>query len=405
MLPGMFLYAKLVMPNLLKQPTRERLLQEIQSAKFPNGLGEAYARIVAWIKNETSDAQWEIAKTLLGWMVCAKRQLTLREIQVALSLNVETQQLEYDDRRLRDNIDDICGSLVLLSGDRVQLVHSTAKLYGLFQAQKECALTPTRYITKCTNDIHEATVECELAALCLQYLTFECFSKDEDVDKQVLRQLALDGHFAFQDYAVAKWFYHVNAFVHLGADLLKEGEDVEELLNTMTEALDDFVTRYDEEDWEKGIVPRSKETCKVFEDHPLYEHLVALTSHIYTFQEKGFEARHIVSIKSLATVLERNRKLLEELPKKMKDKHEKHEKELAQLARFYDVDRRFKCPKITCMYFSEGFKDAKSRKKHVNVHDRPFQCEAPDCLGAECGFANSKDLEKCVSWFQSSGWC
>lgn len=37
----MFLYAKLVLPNLLKQPTRGHLLQEIQEERFPNGLKEA----------------------------------------------------------------------------------------------------------------------------------------------------------------------------------------------------------------------------------------------------------------------------------------------------------------------------------------------------------------------------
>jgi hypothetical protein len=38
------------------------------------------------------------------------------------------QSIEYDDRRLRTHIYDICGSLVQVSGDRVSLVHSTAKL-------------------------------------------------------------------------------------------------------------------------------------------------------------------------------------------------------------------------------------------------------------------------------------
>jgi hypothetical protein len=40
---------------------------------------------------------------------------------------VETQKIDYDDRRLRKHIHDICGSLVVLCGDRVTLVHSTAK--------------------------------------------------------------------------------------------------------------------------------------------------------------------------------------------------------------------------------------------------------------------------------------
>ena len=60
-------------------------------------------------------------------VVCAKRQLSWRELQVALSINVEAQTIDYDDRRLRKHIHDICGSLVVLCGDRVTLVHSTAK--------------------------------------------------------------------------------------------------------------------------------------------------------------------------------------------------------------------------------------------------------------------------------------
>jgi hypothetical protein len=198
----------------------------------------------------------------------------------------------------------------------------------------------------------------------------------------------LEGHLAFQDYAVAKWFHHVNALVDTGKEVLNEGLTVATDLEELSTALDDFTTRYQDEKWYDNIVPDCAEKCKVFEGYNFYDHIVAVTSHIYTFQKKGFDARHVVSIKSLATALERNRKLLEALP----DKLDQTEQENFQ--QFYDAERRFKCPKITCMYFSEGFKDAKSRKKHVNIHDRPFQCEVPECLAQECGFANSKDLEK-----------
>lgn len=71
--------------------------------------------------------QWPKAKKLLGWMVCAQRQLTWREIQVALSIDIDNRTIEYDDRRLRQHIHDICGSLVTVSGNRVSLVHSTAR--------------------------------------------------------------------------------------------------------------------------------------------------------------------------------------------------------------------------------------------------------------------------------------
>jgi hypothetical protein len=62
-------------------------------------------------------------------MVCAKRQLNWKEMQVALALDLDEQTVNYDERRLRDHIYDICGSLVQKSGDRVFLVHSTAKRY------------------------------------------------------------------------------------------------------------------------------------------------------------------------------------------------------------------------------------------------------------------------------------
>jgi hypothetical protein len=197
----------------------------------------------------------------------------------------------------------------------------------------------------------------------------------------------LNGHFAFQDYAVAKWAHHVNAFISTGKDLLQESSHGHERVLEISHAIDEFLTRYNDEEFHGLIVDECRENCKVFEGEDFYNDLVALTSHIYTFQKKGFEARHKVSIKALETVLERNRKLLEDFtPTANSD-------ELEVFRQFYDDERRFKCTQITCMYFSEGFKTVKSRKRHVELHQRPYRCEVTDCLGAE-GFANSKDLER-----------
>lgn len=176
----------------------------------------------------------------------------------------------------------------------------------------------------------------------------------------------------------------------MGPSLLNKGVGDLGLLEEISYALDDFLTRYDE-NWDAHIVEECKDKCSGFKSEGFYENLVAVASHIYTFQKKGFDARHVVSIKSLADALERNRKLLEELPKNLKGT------ELEKYRQFYDDEHRYKCTKITCMYFSEGFKDAKTRKRHVNLHDRPFHCEVLGCLGAESGFTNANDLEKQVS--------
>jgi hypothetical protein len=60
-------------------------------------------------------------------MVCAKRNLTWKEMQVALSIDAERQIIDYENQHVRDHIYVTCGSLVLISGDRISLVHSTAK--------------------------------------------------------------------------------------------------------------------------------------------------------------------------------------------------------------------------------------------------------------------------------------
>lgn len=238
-------------------------------------------------------------------------------------------------------------------------------------------------------DIHEPSIECELAALCLRYLTFPCFNSDAITDQQELQEFALKGYFAFQDYAVAKWFHHVNAFVSSGSKFLLESTSRDNYLEDMSIALEDFKTRYGNEEWEQGIVDDCRASCSVFQGLPLHDDLLSLTSHIYTFQQKGFDARHEVSIKSLASALNRNRKILEELPSSKLLSND----DLARFCRFYDHERLFKCTKLTCRYFSEGFKDVKARKKHVNIHERPFHCDIPDCLGAD-GFVNQGDLQR-----------
>jgi len=249
-------------------------------------------------------------------------------------------------------------------------------------------LTLLRYITK-AEGLHEPTIECDLAALCLRYLTFRCFDLDAVDDPQELKELALEGHFAFQDYAIAKWYYHVNAFVSSGARLMSETSQHDIYLNDMAIALEDFMTQYSDANWNENVVQDCRKSCHPFASHSLYDKLVELTSHIYAVQKRGFDARHEVSIKSLAAALERNRTLLEELP----SSKETSQDDMVRYRRFYDDERLYKCSKITCRFFSEGFKDAKDRKKHVNIHTRPYQCDVPDCLGNE-GFANQGDLQK-----------
>jgi hypothetical protein len=92
-------------------------------------ISASYERIVARIAQNPNDAEREAAQMLLGWMVCAKRPLRWHEIQGAVSLDTVNQTFEFEQRQLRKHIRELCGSLIdVLPGDRVELVHGTAKL-------------------------------------------------------------------------------------------------------------------------------------------------------------------------------------------------------------------------------------------------------------------------------------
>jgi len=89
----------------------------------------SYERIVSRIAQNPNLAMWEMARELLGWMICARRPLKWYEIQGAISTDLVAQTVDFENRKLRLDIRELCGSLIqVLPGNRLELVHSTAKL-------------------------------------------------------------------------------------------------------------------------------------------------------------------------------------------------------------------------------------------------------------------------------------
>src|SRR2546430_4447568 len=116
--------------------------------------------------------------------------------------------------------------------------------HGSASIEKFSSSPDHRYI-KNTEYVREATVECNLTALCLQYLTFECFNTDIRQDE--LRQFALEGYFAFQDYAIAKWFHHFRAMVVAGQDLFLGDSDARKALEDIHVVLEEFSSNYEDD--------------------------------------------------------------------------------------------------------------------------------------------------------------
>ncbi|KAE9374277.1 hypothetical protein N431DRAFT_371745 [Stipitochalara longipes BDJ] len=363
---GMFLFVKLVMENLYAQGTRGNLIDELNLYPFPDGIGEAYERVLKRLEKNLRGRQWEIVRKLLGWMVCAKRPLKWREIQAAVSIDADEQTIDFDRGKVRGSIEDYCGSLIrVLSGDRVELVHTTAKMH-----------------IRASGYIRPSAVECHLAALCLRYLTFECF--DEDVRREDLELYTTQGFLSLQDYASAKWHQHIRAIIDTHPSEFSTDAETKAALQELDTGLAEFSARYEPEVMLPLILPEARDDCEKFQSYPFWDKLLQVWNHVYQQDGKGPEARKEIGIKALSEVIMRNRGTIESLAST---------RHADGLTIFYG-DRHFKCPRPTCFYFHEGFKDAKSRNQHINRHDRPFNCLFPDCSIAEFGFSSNKDLEK-----------
>lgn len=66
--------------------------------------------------------------TLLSWLTFAKRPLKLREIQALKSIDVDSRNVDLERRRFRDDLKDLCESLIEMDTDQtVDFVHVSVK--------------------------------------------------------------------------------------------------------------------------------------------------------------------------------------------------------------------------------------------------------------------------------------
>lgn len=87
-----------------------------------------YARIIERILVQAPPSYRRHAKRLLAWTACATRVLKWREIQAAVSIDLDNQVVDFERNQFSVDSKALCGALVeeLPNGD-VTFVHSTVK--------------------------------------------------------------------------------------------------------------------------------------------------------------------------------------------------------------------------------------------------------------------------------------
>ncbi|KAK8868949.1 C2H2 finger domain transcription factor crzA [Apiospora arundinis] len=135
-----------------------------------------------------------------------------------------------------------------------------------------------------------------------------------------------------------------------------------------------------------------KAFCEPFKGIPeLYYPILQLWTHIYSHQRHvDSKQREKASLPQLRNALELTRKAIQSL------EFEEEPMPGQPPLHFMYGQTLYKCDRVLCQHFFEGFATVDALKRHLNRHERPYHCNVFNCTVAPFGFAHKKDCERHV---------
>ncbi|KAK8134954.1 hypothetical protein PG984_006966 [Apiospora sp. TS-2023a] len=367
---GMFLYTKLALQLLKDQGTAQDIRDELDS--LPDGLDQAYARILARISTKLSPTQKATAQRVLQWLSCALRPLREEEILQILVIDPRATKFAKG-KRFNADIRRRCGPIIEVVDGTVRFVHFSAKQYikdknpqflDLEKVALDTAITCSAYLR------HDS-----LDAL------FDDRSSPEEIQEHILSR-----DFVFFDYAATMWLQHISlveyseTFEESGlADILSQLLETRDL--NALETLDPAVSML--------------ERFKTFSGDVELQSGLAQS---YTVQGKlshGDSVDDDDVVNSIAfrlfTALQSFRKHLESLY--CGDDTHMDGCHCPDVLRTYYGRPKFFCEKPFCSHHGKGFPTGKARDTHMETHQRNYRCQRPDCFRSEHGFHTQAELD------------
>ncbi|KAJ6092624.1 ankyrin [Penicillium sp. IBT 16267x] len=188
---GMFLLAQLLFDSIKTKMTLKQVKDTLKNISGgPDAYTLAYEDAKRRIEGQDADAS-KLAMNALMWITCAKRQLSIRELQEALAVEEGQSFLDRENVTGYKLIVSVCAGLIVVDEESqvVRLVHYTTQDY--FEREQLAWFRDA---------------ECRLATVCVTYLSFDIFEEglcmtDEEYETR-LKQNPL------YDYAARNWGYH-----------------------------------------------------------------------------------------------------------------------------------------------------------------------------------------------------
>lgn len=239
----------------------------------------------------------------------------------------------------------------------------------------------------CAN-IDVAVAHLSLASLTIDYLNMPGFREDSSIGD--IQTLVKTGFYAFMDYAVACWLRHVEQVVDSKSK--NEGDDPK--IDDLAESLGTFLDIHSvPEALVKKLTTVSKgneRRLKAFEHQPFFSQLqqvVTLLRKELTFYGQIKQSEVALDLTETVT---RVRTVLEEgHTKSLNNQHSDGMTDMYGL-------KVFKCSRLSCRYFYDGFATAQVRDQHRYRHERPFRCTVIGCVFYSVGFDTIENAQKHV---------
>ncbi|KAK3996549.1 hypothetical protein QBC44DRAFT_317159 [Cladorrhinum sp. PSN332] len=356
---GMFLFARVVLDNLLRQTRLSRLKQEIQPGVFPKGLEKAYDRVATRVLDQSSESESKDALKVLSLVACAKRMLFWREIQAFFCIDPAQAQVNYEDCLLV-TCKELCGSLLdthhVAGGtagsereDMIQMVHETARLYLL------------------RNRLDQLQEDIWLSKFCIQYLASTPFEAGSST--QIIEKYASQGYYALQEYCLQHWFHHLRQCVQTTLD--SAPEQLDELIHLAQSFMISCLAPESSGQFQLNDIDNARQTIKTL----------------------PVDLRALDGLFHLISLTTRIRDVIEQLNSRPSDSFVNAATQNC-FAILQARNDTFKCHKPWCDFFTSGFSTRQERYQHMLSHDLPYYCHVEGCFAQSLGFESQGRLSE-----------
>lgn len=235
-----------------------------------------------------------------------------------------------------------------------------------------------------TKVIIERLEHLRLANLCLDQFCLPLF--DDGLESISLTSHVQAGDFAFFDYSITNWVSHLDACLFQDNLITPQGplDDLDDLPERLCIFLDIH--------W-----AQPKRRCKVKKsvlswvrsipqlDSRKKEKLLEVVTASIKLSSGETESSADYEALKLYGLLQKVREMLEQLA----------EDPVARLdIEYFYGGRLFKCPRLYCKWFYEGFERPDERNEHLAKHQRSFYCPYIGCASAIIGCTTASDLEE-----------